>query len=940
MRLKSSIFFILLFLASAAFTQSVNAEYLDAWVNIKINQELRSACFNDRIENQELNRLFERFEVDLIAKKFPHTEPFIKSRAAITDKQDKRVDLSLIYKVHFKAGVDPKKVSSILNHSGLVVYAEPWYIDKPIEIPNDALIGDMWHLPVINAFDAWDIETGSSDVTIAIVDSGVDWDHPDLVDAIKINQAELNGIAGVDDDNNGYVDDIRGWNFYNDNNDPDELGFSHGTHVAGLAGATANNNYGVAGTGRGCKILAVKTGDKLQIPFGYEGVVYAADNGADVINCSWGGFGRSETAHDVMKYATYNKDAVVFGGAGNDNRQNRFYPASYPEVMSVSASDSTNQKADFSNFNYDIDMIAPGVVIFSLKNGEFGYDSGTSMSAPIIAGAAGLIRSKFPTLSALQVMEQLRVSADPTIYEIEFNKAFEGKLGTGLLDMKKALEGINSPALRVTDHVLTDNDDDIFSIGEEFTLGVELFNYLNSISDLQVEITSLSENVQIVDGTWNVASIPTSSQTENFNTPFKLMVTSAEEFDQEVIVKLIASSLPNNYVFEHFFSINVNPSYVNVRVNNVKTTVSKNGLFGYTDYFQTNGLGFRLDTLGSLLYEGGLLIGHNSDSKIQVADRVRNGELFDRDFWEKDVISRQDIIGDEAFYAFGSFTDTSANQDEIGLVVEQRVLAYNKTGHENYVILEYEVENISDQDLTGVAIGLFADWDVTDPSLNKGATAYGKRLGYVYSLGEDGVAAGIQALSANVFNTYMIDNVGGGYGGVDIFDEEGFTSQDKYTAMTEERLEAGDGDLGNDVIQVTSVKGITIPKNTVIKVAFALHAARSIDELLISADSAYSNFNGYLPGENLITPFKLISIFPNPAAEQATISIDLKNEVVLNIDLLDAMGGFVKTIETETAYPGYNEFSLGLSNLETGVYFIRLIAGDFLQIFPIVVQEQ
>ena len=109
----------------------------------------------------------------------------------------------------------------------------------------------MWHLPVINAFDAWDIETGSSDVTIAIVDSGVDWDHPDLVDAIKINQAELNGIAGVDDDNNGYVDDIRGWNFYNDNNDPDELGFSHGTHVAGLAGATANNNYGVAGTGRG-----------------------------------------------------------------------------------------------------------------------------------------------------------------------------------------------------------------------------------------------------------------------------------------------------------------------------------------------------------------------------------------------------------------------------------------------------------------------------------------------------------------------------------------------------------------------------------------------------------------------------------------------------------------------------------------------------------------
>lgn len=940
MRLRFPFIVIFIFFAVAANCQSRSTDYREGWLSIKVNPELRSSCGDRAIDVPQLTAIFNKLEADQVEKRFPHAEPFIPSRAFLPDANDKRVDLSLIYKIHYTSDIDPIKASKLLLNTGLVVYAEPWFINKTTVVPNDPMLGSMWHLDVIKAFEAWDIDTGSSNITIAIVDTGVDWDHPDMVEAIKINEIELNGTPGIDDDDNGYTDDTRGWNFFNENNDPNETGFSHGTHVAGLAGAVPNNNFGVAGTSWGCKILPVKAGDKLILPYAYEGVVYAADNGADVINCSWGGFSYTETGHDVMKYATYNHDAVVLGGAGNDNRETKFYPASFREVMSVGATDSINQKADFSNYNYEVDIIAPGVLIFSLKNGDLGYDSGTSMSAPIVAGAAALVRNKFPTLSALQVMEQLRVTSNRSVYDVSFNAPFEGKLGAGLLDMKRALEGINSPALRMNNYTLTDGDDDIFSIDEELFLGVEFFNYLNSIADLNVQITAVTSNVEVVEGSWSIPSVPTSTGIDNYKTPFSLKVNSVEAFDEEVIVKVTATSLPNDYAFERYISFDVNPSYVNVQVNRIKTTISKNGLFGYTDYFQTNGLGFQLDSISSLIFEGGLMIGHNTDGTIKVVDRVRGEDIYDRDFWEQSVISRQVPSGDQAYFANGSFIDSSARKDEIGLLIEQNVWAFDKPGHENYIILEYTIENQSDQDLTNLSAGLFADWDIENALENKGNTAYGKRMGYVYSTGLQDVSAGIQALSLYPFNCHMIDNVGGGNGGVDLFDEEGFTSGDKYTALNEERLEAGAGEQGNDVIEVTSMKQISLPKNEKITVAFAVHASQSREELLRSADSAYAQYNGYLPGQNLTQPLAIRSSWPNPTAGPVTISLDLKEQSELDVEVINAMGRFVDSWETKILYPGYNEISIDLSRQQTGVYFIRLSKGEFSEIFPITVHQK
>src|SRR5690606_23519300 len=224
------------------------------------------------------------------------------------------VDLSLIYELNYSADIPVQKLRKELEATQLFEYVEPAPIFTTSFIPNDAKLSEQWHLPLVKAFDAWTKDKGSTNITIAIVDTGVDWDHPDMVNNIQYN--EKDPIDGIDNDNDGFVDNHMGWDLLNNDNDPHDESFSHGTHVAGLAGASANNGIGVAGTGFSCRILPVKTGEALTIEYGYEGIKYAADHGADIINCSWGGFGRGQFGQDVITYATMKQNALVVAAAG------------------------------------------------------------------------------------------------------------------------------------------------------------------------------------------------------------------------------------------------------------------------------------------------------------------------------------------------------------------------------------------------------------------------------------------------------------------------------------------------------------------------------------------------------------------------------------------------------------------------------------------------
>ena len=295
---------------------------------------------------------------------------------------------------------------------GIIAYAEPLIYPKLTYTPNDYNSSIQDFIGIINAPAAWNIEKGDTNVVIGILDTGTDWDHPDLVDNIKYNYNDP--IDGTDNDADGYTDNYRGWDLGVNDNDPTVQGSNHGAHVSGCAAASTDNNTGVASPGFNCKFLPVKIADAQgNLIAGYEGITYAADHGCQIINCSWGSNSSSQMGQDVVNYATINTNSLVVAGAGNDNSDDNFYPASFDNVLSVGATSASDGKASFSNYGYTLDVSAPGINIYSTTyNNNYTMNSGTSMSSPIVAGCAGIVQSYFPNLTGIQVGEKLRVSAD------------------------------------------------------------------------------------------------------------------------------------------------------------------------------------------------------------------------------------------------------------------------------------------------------------------------------------------------------------------------------------------------------------------------------------------------------------------------------------------------------------------------------------------------
>lgn len=313
---------------------------------------------------------------------------------------------------------------------------------------------DLWWLKRVRADQAWSISRGT-DVPVAVIDTGVDFNHPDLASNIWSNLAELGGTAGVDDDHNGFIDDVHGWDYYNWDNDPrDDHG--HGTAVSGVIAAVADNALGIAGIAPESKIIPIKVLNAQGSGFVshvISAIRYAADLGAKVINMSLGVFKNflskswQISFESAVSYAR-SRGAVVVAAAGNEgSRVENSYPAGIKDVIAVGAIEPlTDRRAYFSNFGKLLDFVAPGVDILSLRAGgtSFGSSSvvdpaysrasGTSFSSPIVAGVVALIRSRFPLLNLDQIYQRLRNSA------VDLgSRGFDQYYGYGLVDALGAL---------------------------------------------------------------------------------------------------------------------------------------------------------------------------------------------------------------------------------------------------------------------------------------------------------------------------------------------------------------------------------------------------------------------------------------------------------------------------------------------------------------------
>lgn len=307
-----------------------------------------------------------------------------------------------------------------LKESGVVSQADRNYLVQAVATPNDPSFNALWGMNKISAPGAWDLQEGSKTIIVAVSDTGVDYRHHDLADNMWINPNEIPD-NGIDDDQNGYIDDIYGYDFYSNEGDPlDEN--KHGTHVAGTIGAVGNNSLGVAGVNWKVSIQAVRflgpTGSGSSWN-GAQTILYAANNGAKIVNASWGGGAATSYLYDAIA-TLRDKGGVFVAAAGNSNVDTDatpHYPSCYdlPNIVSVAASTSDDNRAYFSNYGkVSVDIAAPGYLITStLPNNSYGSLSGTSMAAPHVAGALALALAENPSLGWSELVAKLYQSGDP-----------------------------------------------------------------------------------------------------------------------------------------------------------------------------------------------------------------------------------------------------------------------------------------------------------------------------------------------------------------------------------------------------------------------------------------------------------------------------------------------------------------------------------------------
>jgi hypothetical protein len=368
----------------------------------------------------------------------PGTVQRILEEYSLEQKFDRVVDGIVPVRLHDGAMRSVGEISIILRSDHRIGFVEPDYRIECAGVPRDSLFYRQWALyngrrerADIDIVDAWRVFTGSRRVIIGVIDTGIDYLHPDLAPNIWRNDGEIEG-NGIDDDRNGYVDDYRGWNFVADTNDPMDR-YAHGTQIAGIIGALVDNRIGIAGINHYVSLLACKGLSDYGTGFSSDlsaAVYYAVDNGAAVINASWGSFQYAQVTRDAIAYAERH-NVLFVAAAGNkltDTDQRPFYPASYSlsNIVSVAASDSNDLRSHFTNYGYTtVDLFAPGSEIISTTAGG-GYlsNNGTSLSAPCVAGALGLMIGCSPDLYYHKYIEAL-------LFSVDVKEAFRGKAVSG-----------------------------------------------------------------------------------------------------------------------------------------------------------------------------------------------------------------------------------------------------------------------------------------------------------------------------------------------------------------------------------------------------------------------------------------------------------------------------------------------------------------------------
>jgi subtilisin family serine protease len=821
-------------LISVSFAQRTkrnsSTNYESKTLMLKVKDAFRADCKANAIVNSRLEYILGKVGVVSLLKEYPRHEKPVRAKHA---NGISFTDISLIYKLKYNSNDDPWTVIPHLLKTGMFEYAEPSFKFELLYTSNDPQLSDIYYLDTINAYEAWDVTKGDTNVVIGISDTGFDIDHPDLVDNVKYNY--LDPINGIDDDNDGYIDNYRGWDLGESDDDPTVGASWHGIFVSGIAGASTDNSNQLAGVGFKCKLLPIKITDAGgALTAAYNSIIYAADHGCSVINCSWGSPNSwSQLGQDMVKYATVDKNCLVVASAGNSNAVDKFYPASFDWALSVGGTDTLNQKwvqsaGEGSNYNEEVDIVAPAVDITRINNngGTLGSGRGTSFSSPMIAGAAAIVKSQFPSYSAIQVMEQLKATADD-LSGIPFNSAYEDKMGEGLVNMYRSVTETSYPGFYMDGLVFTDSQDGLFTDGETVYIYGTLFNALaTSTAASKMTISTTSPYIEWVDSVRVFGSIASGSSGSTSGIPFSFKVKEGTPASSAVEFKIVFEDVA--YDTKQIISTTLNVDYITTSINDLGFTIGASGKLGYNVVgSQSQGVGLQVSGGSTVLYQMGLLA---------AVDGIKSSFVLDGD-WETNKDLSYTYPGVEsALDIMTSFKDDPAT-NSIGLTLNQKTLVWTDSDKRKFIIVEYNVKNTSGAPITGLNLGIFADWDIN--AYNNNIAVYDSTIKTGYSYEPAGTYAGVHVLSDSSVQHYAFDSDGSNSS---INQYDGFTSVEQYTSIS-----GGNGrdSAGvRDVSQVVGVGTIDIATGDSVTLAFAIVTGANYDDLkeqALESDTIYNS---------------------------------------------------------------------------------------------------
>lgn len=929
---------VLLLYNSASFSQNIilqngiikngNIYYLSNIIHVKLKHEVNA--FQKSVEvSSSIKKRLEPYNLKNVYRTFSSGDKL----------------LSRIVTVEYNSKEDPLIVASKLNGLEDVQWAEPHYIYKTSFVPSDPQFSDQWNLQNIQASDAWDISHGDTSIVIGIIDTGVEWVHPDLSENIWINSKEIPGNS-VDDDHNGYIDDVRGWDFGGStgtsDNDPNEDQPAHGTHVAGIASAVTNNDEGIASIGYNCKIMPVKVSignyrDENGEPFivyGIEGIKYAAENGAKIINCSFGSGAFSMLGQEVVNYAV-SKGSLIVAAAGNEHTDLENYPSGYNGVLSVASIGTHDVKSYFSNYGFSVDVSAPGEQINSTwKGSTYNVISGTSMASPLVAGLAGLVASKFPNYTPLQIGEQIRVNTDNIN---NFNPGIANKIG-GRINAFKALNNTNSKSVRATQVAFTENNpsgsnNGFFERGDIINVSVKFFNFLNPINNLTITLESQDHYAAVINPTLNVSSAASLDSFNNSSNQFQFMINQNSPNDVKLTFLIKYNS--DGYSDYQWISVMANPTYRTQSSGQIILTVTSKGALGFNDYpVNHSGQGFRFRGGSNLLFEGALMFG-NSPTHVSDAARIGGNNGQSTDFTTISPVVIRSIMGNQE--GFTSFSDSGAPPlNRLNILTEQYSYSYVSPSNNDFIILRYKMINNSRDQITNFFAGLFMDWDIIEGSGQGDVVNYNPDSNFGYAFHDTAgpsTIVGCALLSHGKFNIRGILNTGADNSGIEIYND--FTEEEKWAALSSQMsyVKAGPGDIS----MVASGGPYNINAGDTLDIAFSLAAGSNFEELQQAIQASRVKYHE-IDTTTVITvlpvEFKLFNNYPNPFNSMTTIVYQLPHRTHVQLKVYDILGNEITTLVNREQEPDryvvrYNASGNGLSS---GIYFYRIITDDFTEV--------